>query len=119
MDNGPHVDSAALDRLTEWGGAKLLQQMVRLFLENSRERLDQIDTGLAGDDIDQVERGSHSLKSSAANVGATRVSRLAADMEAAAETSDWDSIRRLRPDLGTALEAAIAELELIVEGTTE
>lgn len=114
-----HVKQASLDRLQEWGGTKLLSQMLRLFLDNVGERLSQIDGGMAANDIDPVERGVHSLKSSAANVGAEAVSSIAQEMETAAENGDWDSVRDLRPKLGDALDGALAELTSVLEGLTE
>ncbi len=114
-----HVKSASLDRLREWGGEKLLSQMLQLFIENVGERLSQIDGGMADDDIDPVERGVHSLKSSAANVGAETVSLIAQEMESAAENSEWDRIRELRPQLGEALDAALIELKSVLEGLPE
>lgn len=119
MSDLVHVKSASLDRLREWGGEKLLSQMIRLFLENVGERLSQIDGGMAANEIDPVERGVHSLKSSAANVGAEEVSRISQEMESAAENSDWDRIREFRPQLGAALDGALVELTSVLEGLSE
>lgn len=114
-----HVKQASLDRLKEWGGTKLLSQMLRLFLENVAERLSQIDEGMSNNDMDPVERGVHSLKSSAANVGAEEVSSISQEMESAAENQDWDRIRELRPKLGEALDCALKELTSVLEGLSE
>ena len=46
MSDQTIIDSRALERLQEWGGAKLQRQMMRLFLEHSPERMDQIRDGL-------------------------------------------------------------------------
>ena len=119
MDEKPVVDPAALDRLREWGGEKLLMQMVRLFLENSSKRMEQIRAGADGTDVSEAEKGAHSLKSSAANVGAMEVRRLAADIEAAALEKDQDSVRDVVPGLEHAYAEARAALETIVEGTSE
>jgi HPt (histidine-containing phosphotransfer) domain-containing protein len=93
------IDSAAHQRLVEWGGPKLLRQMVRLYLENSGERMDQIATGFEEGNADLVERGSHSLKSSAANVGAMQVNKLAEDIEDRAAEGDLDGARTLHEPL--------------------
>ena len=114
-DNDP-IDRAALDRLQEWGGERLLQQMVRLFLENSPERVEQIRTGFESPDPDAVERGSHSLKSSAANVGAREVSRIAQRMEDAVTGDGGMSGARAHwDDLLEAHERACAALRDIQE----
>ena len=119
MDEKSVIDAEALDRLKEWGGDKLLTQMVRLFLDNSAKRMDQIRTGVETSDGAESEKGSHSLKSSAANVGALEVRRIAAEIEAAAVKGDSDSVRDMLPGLEEAYAEARAALETIVEGNPE
>lgn len=116
MDDKPIVDQAALERLQGLGGAKLLGQMIQLYLENAAERLRQIDEGLAGGELSVAGGGAHSLKSSAANVGAARVNILAAEMEQAALRGDEEAVRRLRPALGTALSDAESRLRELTGG---
>lgn len=110
------LDPAAVVRLQRLGGDKLLRQMIRLYLENCQERLSQIDAGLAdGGDLEETRRGAHSLKSSAANVGALRVSEIAAELEEVAGGGDGDRCRSLRPELEQASEAARERLDALVE----
>jgi len=111
MDDKPVLDEGALDRLREWGGDKLVTQMVKLYIENTHARLEQIDSGLAeGGELRDAEMAAHSLKSSAANVGASRVSAIAADAEEAAERKETARVRELRDQLATA----IAEAEELI-----
>ena len=108
MDEKPTLEAAALDRLREWGGDKLVTQMVKLYIENAHVRLGQIDEGIAeGGSLRDAEMAAHSLKSSAANVGARRVSGISADMEEAAEREAIEELRGMRD----ALASAIAEAE--------
>ena len=107
------IDVQALDRLKEWGGEKLKGQMIRLFLKNSGVRMAQIRTGVVEEDHDTAERGSHSLKSSAANVGAETLRQLATQIESAALAHDYDRLRATLPDIEAAYGAAISELESI------
>ena len=72
MSDSPSLDPEALTRLSMWGGDKLVGQMLRLFLDNSGARMDQIREGNAQGDPSEAEKGSHSLKSSAANIGAQK-----------------------------------------------
>ena len=113
------IDARALERLKEWGGDKLAGQMVRLFLKNSGTRMDQIRQGAESGDLDETERGAHSLKSSAANIGAEVVRTFATRVESAALEKDVDAVRRLLPELETAFSDAIAELETIEKGFVE
>ena len=75
------LDPNAIKRLEEWGGPSLARKMVRLFLDTSQERVDQVRQGLAVGTLEEAERGAHSLKSSAGNLGATRLQEISATME--------------------------------------
>ncbi|MEJ2540505.1 MAG: Hpt domain-containing protein [Gemmatimonadota bacterium] len=81
-----------------------------------RERLAQIAAGLAPEgDLDELRRGAHSLKSSAANVGALRVSALAAELEQAADAGDRAACEGLRSSLVQEQAEAEARLSRVVE----
>ena len=110
------LDLSALDRLREWGGEKLLGQMIRLFLENAPNRMAQIRAGLDGGDIKESEKGAHSLKSSSANVGAQQVRGIAAEMERTAAGGDAAAASALLPSLESAFSQAIAALESVEKG---
>ena len=116
MTDSTSLDPAALERLRTWGGEKLASQMVRLFLDNSGRRMDQIRAGASGSDASEAEKGSHSLKSSAANVGARLLGRLAGEIENAAAVGDVDSVRVIVPGLEDAYRQAIADLQTIMDG---
>lgn len=107
------LDPKALDRLREWGGEKLLSEMVRLFLENAPQRMDQIRQGVGEGSLADGERGAHSLKSSAANLGAERLRALAAEAEQAASDENKDGVITLLPELEDAFSQVITALELV------
>ena len=110
MPESQILDPQAMERLREWGGDKLAGQMVRLFLKNSGVRMDQIRKGAADGDMDEAERGSHSLKSSAANIGAEKVRTLATQLESACLEADVEGVRNVLPQLEEAYSAAMKEL---------
>lgn len=110
------LDAHALDRLREWGGEKLLAQMIRLFIANSPARMDQIRSGVSSGDPSEAEKGAHSLKSSSANIGADRVRALAADTERAGAAGDAAAVAALLPELEEAFSRAIQALESIEKG---
>lgn len=105
MDSPVHIQPEALDRLRDWGGEKLVGQMIRLFLENSAGRMDQIRAGVSGGNLDEAEKGAHSLKSSAANVGAEQVRAISAEIEQKSSQGDPSVLA----DLLGRLEEAYAE----------
>jgi HPt (histidine-containing phosphotransfer) domain-containing protein len=113
------INPEALERLEEWGGADLVNQMVRLFIQNSPERLEQIRSAFGDDPGSLPERGSHSLKSSAANVGAERVREVAARIEQAASQGDFHEVRTLATELESAYQDAVQALESILQGNAE
>jgi HPt (histidine-containing phosphotransfer) domain-containing protein len=109
------IDPAALQRLEKWGGPSLSQEIVQLFLENGPSRMDQIRAAMDGEDLDVPERGAHSLKSRAANVGAQHVQRFASEVELAASGGDLQTVRDLIPNLEEAYAQATRELAVMVE----
>jgi HPt (histidine-containing phosphotransfer) domain-containing protein len=113
------INPDSLSRLDEWGGPKLVKEMIRLFLQNCPDRMDQIRTVVESDDLDQPERGSHSLKSSAANIGAEHLRRIADEIELAASKAELERVRELLPGLEDAFSQATTELEKMVEGMAE
>lgn len=119
MTDSEIIDSKAQARLQEWGGPKLLLQMIRLFLENAPTRIEQTRKGVADGGVREAERGVHSLKSSAANVGAMQVSRIAARMEEVAAGGDLAAVGAMLPDLEVAYAAARDQLSAILESTPE
>ena len=109
------IDPAALKRLEDWGGSSLSKEIVRLFLENGPSRVDQIRGAMDGEDLDEPERGAHSLKSSAANVGAQLLQKVASELESAASGGDLNRVRNLIPNLEQAFAQAAQELAVIVQ----
>ena len=113
------IDPIALERLEKWGGQSLSSEIVQLFLENGPTRMDQIREAVDGDDLELPERGAHSLKSSAANVGAQHVQKVAGEVESAASAGDIQRVRDLIPDLEEVYAEATRELACMVEERAE
>jgi len=118
MPESSVLDEGALARLRDWGGDKLLGQMIRLFLENAPTRMDQIRAGASDGVIEEAEKGAHSLKSSAANVGALTLRGLAAEIERSAGDGDLNRVNELLPSMEAAFADAIAALGAMERGLT-
>ena len=82
-DDSP-MDPDALRRLRRFGGTRLLHEMIALFVESAPGRLRAAEAGLASGDAIATENALHSLKSSAAQLGAARLSRLCGEGESIA-----------------------------------
>jgi HPt (histidine-containing phosphotransfer) domain-containing protein len=72
----PANDASALDRLKRFGGGKLLTEMIALFLTVAPERVAAARQAHQAGDLPTLERALHSLKGSAAQLGARRLQRL-------------------------------------------
>lgn len=112
------LDPSAIERLEDWGGPPLVKKMVALFLETSQDRISQLRQGLAEQTLDEAERAAHSLKSSAANVGATHLQRLSADLENRLSERDVAGARTLVRELEIAHKEAVRALKVLEEQLT-
>jgi HPt (histidine-containing phosphotransfer) domain-containing protein len=72
----PSLDPSALDRLKRFGGAKLLGEMIALFLTAAPQRIGAARAATEAGDAPATELAMHSLKSSSAQLGAMRMQRL-------------------------------------------
>lgn len=97
----PPTDPEALERLRRFGGARLLGDMITLFLEAMPQRLAAARSGLVRGDAHAVEHELHALKSSAAQLGALRMNRLSQEGERLAMLGTLDAA----PDILDQLDA--------------
>jgi len=100
-------DPAALDRLVRFGGEKLLASMIDVFRSNGRERLDAARAALDAGDAAAAALAVHSLKSSAAQLGAMKLSGLCADAEVAARAERLEPLAGSLPELVAAYDDAV------------
>ena len=106
------LDPTAAGRLRRLGGDDLVRRMGEMFLALGEERLAAARSGLAGGDLDALERAAHSLKSSAGNLGATALADRASRLEQpagaarAARLEETTAAAGALPDLLAAMEEA-------------
>jgi CheY-like chemotaxis protein len=77
-------------------------ELLRLVIEhihNAGALLATIHASITTKNVEELRRAAHTLKSSAAMFGATRVSRCAAELEAEAKRGDWIRIQELASEL--------------------
>ncbi|MBB3897278.1 Hpt domain-containing protein [Roseococcus suduntuyensis] len=109
----PVLDVSALAALEEVVGAAASAEIARLFREDSENRVARGGAALAVGDLAAVAREFHALKSSAATLGAWRLSALAARLEAAGLAGDVMAARQV----GVALDATLrATLDALAGG---
>ncbi|MBA3670607.1 MAG: Hpt domain-containing protein [Gemmatimonadaceae bacterium] len=89
------TDAAALERLKRFGGDKLLDEMIALFIANAPTRIASARSAVDARDPGAAELAFHSLKASSAQLGAMRMQRISEAGERAAHAGDIDEIARL------------------------
>lgn len=95
----PTLDDGALARLERIGGNDFVAEMIELFLEHAPRRLSEAREAYEGGDLPTLHRAVHSLKATAANVGAYNLRETAAAAEDRANEHDMDAIPPLLDDL--------------------
>lgn len=96
------------------GAQELMNELLTIFLAELPEKLAVIEAGLAAGNCDQVERVTHSLKGTAATVGAKALAKISTELCSSAHAADLvamsgclDSLRsevkRLQQALATML----------------
>lgn len=112
------LDRKALDQLRELdpdGSAGVLAGLIDNYLSDAASLLQKLQLALASKDLNGLARHAHSLKSTSASMGATRVSALAAEIEQTAKRNALDGCAMLLTAL--AAEHAVAEQLLRTEGS--
>lgn len=89
------LDPAALARLKRFGGSKLLVEMIALYLGAAPERIAVASTAESAGDVAAAESALHSLKSSSAQLGAMRMSRLCERGELIARAGTLSGVREI------------------------
>ena len=101
--------AAALERVD--GDSELLEELVRLFTEESAKTLAELEQALNAQDGQQLERLAHTLKGCASNLGALVVPETARKLEEQAHSQNWESAAGLVRSLRNDIERLIPELE--------
>lgn len=94
--DGDVLDQSVIASLRELGGddgGALLRELIGLFLADSPPRLNEIESAMTAGDAKGVEKAAHALKSSCANLGATRMAELCRQLEQSGRSGALDSAR--------------------------
>jgi HPt (histidine-containing phosphotransfer) domain-containing protein len=106
----------ALERVAKLGGEGLVERLIAAALDNAAKRVASAREALAAGDLEALGRAAHSLKSSAANLGAARLVELAREIE---ERSARAGGAGNLADLVGELSAALDEVRTYLKGRDE
>ncbi len=105
-------DPAALELLREMvGGSEPLMELVGVWLEDAPNLLEQMNDGVVGGEVAEVRIAAHSLKASAADFGARRLSRICGQIEKIARTESLEGVRELVKEAHAQYEKVEAKLK--------
>jgi signal transduction histidine kinase/DNA-binding response OmpR family regulator len=113
------VDIAALKRIVEIqpdGGKEFLNNIIEIYLKDTKISLNQMNNALHIGDSEALRKIAHKLKSSSANVGAVKLSKLAYAVEAKPKGDDIkqrvDAIHQEFNEVHSALSDIVTEGDL-------
>jgi HPt (histidine-containing phosphotransfer) domain-containing protein len=105
----PVVDKAeALSRLD--GDLELWEEIREIWLSDVGSLIESVEAALNSRSAEALRRAAHALKGASANVGATRVSTKAREVEGSAPGADWPALEALVAALRLETETARREL---------
>lgn len=101
--------------LQQPGMENLVTKIISMFLEDSERYATEIKEAVGDINAERLGASAHSLKSTAANVGAMQVSAIAARLEMLGRTKSLDAAEPLVAELCDALAAAHEMLKVQLE----
>lgn len=111
-DGQPMLDRGVLAQLeAQMGddGPELIREIVGIYLQNTPQLLEAMETALARDNPEDLTRAAHTLKSGSASLGALRLSEICKRIELAAKDAELDglgaAIAGARTEYGTVASA--------------
>jgi len=108
------IDQNALDNiraLQEEGQEDILNKVIKIFLDDSPERLIELRKAVDSGDAPSINRIAHTLKSSCANLGALRLSSLFREMEMMGRRNSILYASELLSQIGVEFKTVVAVLE--------
>lgn len=111
-------DAAALDTLLDMigGDAAALSELIESFLDEGPGLIDRIERAAAGGDAEALRQAAHTMKSSAADFGATELSRLCREMETLGRAGRADGATTLSLQAAASWQAAAVALRGYMKG---
>jgi len=98
-------------------GPEPLNRLVAIFRTEATRLVGLAETSVAGGDIEQAERAAHTLKSSAANLGARGLYENCSRLEALARSGTLEGAADLTASMAELLTKALAHLDAMVAGS--
>ena len=112
------IDHNVLDQIRaidESGAGGLLGRIIDMYLDESARMLAQMAEAIEAKDAKMLYQLAHTLKSTSANVGATKVSDVSTRLEDCGRSGELDTAQELHKSLEAENNRAVIELQGIVK----
>lgn len=117
MPEQPVLDDstmASLRALSPGDGGAFVREIIDIFLQETPERLQQLEKAYVAGDAAAITHLAHSVKGSCGNFGATRLAAISLAIEQCGKRGDVATARNLGPELVAAFAATRTALEHFV-----
>ena len=104
------IEAGIVDELRALISPDGVREIIDIYLSDAPKRLEDFQSGLKDGDLALARRAAHSLKSTAAYLGARSFSTFCAELETAARVSDMGALADGLPLLESRLTQVLAEL---------
>lgn len=91
-----------------------LRDLIQIYLDDSPQRIAEIELSLAERNAERLTRAAHSLKGSCANFGASDLRAVSERIEKLGRQSAFDDIAPLLPELRAEFDRVKADLEALM-----
>lgn len=118
MPDSSVIDPQAIESLRALNPGdndEFLREIAGIFLEDTPQRIAELDQSLAAADLGKFTRAAHSIKGSSANLGAVALRSSAEKLEHEARTQGLVAVTGLVADLKAEFVRAQAELREIIK----
>lgn len=119
MANDTLIDPEAIENLRALNpddGDAFLRDLIGIFLEDTPQRLAELRESLGAGDRTRFTRAAHSIKGSAANLGANQLRTLSHRLETQSKNEGLENVEPLIGELEAAFSITKVELERIMAG---
>lgn len=120
MPDHPILDLQAIETLRSLNpddGDAFLKELIEIYLQDTPERIAEIERGLVSQDAALIMRAAHSIKGSSSNFGAVHFAKLAQEIEQQGKTTNLASTPSSLVTLKAEYTQVIAALTALLHGT--
>jgi histidine phosphotransfer protein HptB len=117
MSESSVIDPQAIENLRALNPGdndEFLREIAGIFLEDTPQRIAELDQSLAAGDIPKFTRAAHSIKGSSANLGAVGLRAVAEKLEHQSRTEGLGSVTGLLAELRIEYDRAETELNKLI-----